>query len=270
MGTRNHQIKVNQLSRLLIYILGHRPDEFGLVPDLDGFVVYKELIQAIHEEPGWSYVRRSHINEVLLGKNRPLFQPEENRIRVLERRWRLDFDDAARSPGRPRGKFSYGQDMDSRQKPPKILYIPVRRRAHPVVMEKGLKSSEGRYLALSAEEDMALRIGKRRDQKPVLLEIMAWDAEKEGVLLYPFGNLFLTNQIPAKYISGPPVSKEVLERRSDGGTREERVRPVASNLTPGTFSLDIARDTGRFQKTKGKKRKGWKEEARNLRKRKGR
>jgi len=52
---------------MLVYMLGHRPDEFGLVPDSEGFIPYKELLQAIHEEEGWRYVRRSHINEVLFG-----------------------------------------------------------------------------------------------------------------------------------------------------------------------------------------------------------
>ena len=83
MGKRLQQIKVENLSRFLIYILGLRPYEFGLVPDMDGFVMHKELLQALHEEEGWRYVRESHINEVLMGKDRLLFHTEGNRIRVL-------------------------------------------------------------------------------------------------------------------------------------------------------------------------------------------
>jgi putative RNA 2'-phosphotransferase len=62
------KIRREDLSRLMIYILGYRPDEFGLVPDPGGYVRYKELLQAIHEEPGWGYVRQSHFNEILMGK----------------------------------------------------------------------------------------------------------------------------------------------------------------------------------------------------------
>jgi putative RNA 2'-phosphotransferase len=247
LGRRNHQIKVDNLGRLLVYILGHSPDEFGLVPDGDGFVTYKELLQAIHEEPQWRYVRRSHINEVLLGKDRGLFQPEDNRIRVLERRWRMDMENPSTSL-------------------PKVLFTPVRKRAHPVVMEKGLKSIEGRHVVLSPDEDMALRIGMRRDKEPVLLEILASAAQREGALFFPFGNLFLSPQIPAKFVSGPPVAKETLERRGGMDIKKETVvsRPV--DLTPGTFSLDITRDPDLRRRTKNKKRKGWKEEARKLRK----
>ena len=67
---------MDNLARILLYILGRRPDEFGIVPDRRGFVGLKELLQAFHEEEGWSYVRQSHINEVLLGKDRGLFELE--------------------------------------------------------------------------------------------------------------------------------------------------------------------------------------------------
>ena len=251
MGKRNQQIKVENLGRFLLYILGHRPDEFGLVPDMDGFVKYKELLQALHEEPGWSYVRQSHINEVLLGKDRPLFQAEDNRIRVLEKKWRLDLDTPVKTiPG--------------------VLYIAVRKKAHPVVMEKGLIPNEGGYLVLCPDKNMALRIGRRRDQRPVLIEVMAGTAEKQGLRFYSFGDLFMGPQIPARFISGPPVPKEDQERSQEAAAQKEKVRPKQAAFTPGTFVLDISRDPDLKRREKGKKRKGWKEETRKIRREKRR
>jgi putative RNA 2'-phosphotransferase len=246
LGKRYHQIKVENLSRLLVYILGHRPDEFGLVPDSDGFVTYRELLQAIHEEPDWHYVRQSHINEVLLGKDRLLFQPGNKRIRASERRWRFDFD----KPAQPL---------------PQLLFTPARRKAHPVVMEKGLKSHQDKYLILSPDQDIARRIGRRRDQKPVLLEIMAFAAQNKGVLFYPFGKLFLGQEIPSRFIAGPPVPKEILDSRSDMETRKESIIPRQPYFAAGTFSLDPSRDPDPYRRAKGKKRRGWKEEARKMR-----
>ncbi len=230
----------------MLYILGRRPDEFGLVPDRNGFVKYRELLQATHEEPGWHYVRQSHINEVLLGKDRPLFESEGNRIRASERKWRLDLDIQPDSP-------------------PNILFTAVRKRAHPAVMEKGLMQGEGRYVILSADEKMALRIGKRRDQKPVLLKVKAAEAQKQGTLFYRFGDLFLTQQIPARFISGPPVSKEAKETSIDAQTRKEKAVPRHLDVAPGTFTLDISRDPDPYRRAKWKKRKGWKEESRKIR-----
>ena len=242
-------MKVDDLSRMLVYILGHRPDEFGLVPDSDGFVTFKKLLQAIHEEPDYRYVRRSHINEVLSGKDRPLFQSEEKVIRTLERRWLLDFESASHSL-------------------PKILFIAVRTRAHPAVMEKGLKSAEGRNYVLSPNKDMTLRIGRRHDQKPVLLEISAAAAETEGVLFFPFGRLFLSPWIPAKFISGPPVPKEIPAHRIETKIKKEQPIPKPLDFAPGTFVLEASKDSDPYRKAKGKKRKGWKETSRKIRRKK--
>ena len=245
---KRSQIKTHNLARLMLYILGHSPDEFGLVPDWEGFVSYKELLWAIHEEPGWGYVRRGHINEVLLGNDRALFQPEENRIRALDRRWHLDLENPS-------------------QALPKALFIGVRRRAHSTVMEKGLRSIEGSCVVLLSDRDMAMRIGRRRDQKPVLLEIMVPSASKAGILFYPFGSLFLTHQVPARFITGPPVSKEDLKGT---GSKEGKRQEGSLDFEPGTFVFDLSRDPDLSRRAKGKKRKGWKEKARKIRREKRR
>jgi putative RNA 2'-phosphotransferase len=236
---------------MLVYILGHRPDEFGLVPAMDGFVDYKELLQAIHEEPEWRYVRQPHINEVLLSKDRSLFQADDKQIRVLDRIWRLDLE--------------HPSETNST-----LLFTPIRRKAHPVVMEKGLKSSEGKYIVLSPGKDMALRIGTRRDQRPVLLEVLAGRAESEGISFYSFGELFLCHDIPAAFISGPPISREDLEKRKKTEEKRETITPRPSGFAPGTFSLDISRDPDISRRLKAKRQKGWKEEARRMRRQKGR
>jgi len=246
--SKRNQIKTHNLARLMIYILGHKPDEFGLVPDNEGFVTYKEFLWAVHEEPGWGYVRKGHINEVLLGKDRGLFQPEEDRIRALDRRWHLDLENPTQSP-------------------PKILFVAVRRRAHPVVMEKGLTAAAERSLVFSPDPEMAMRIGQRRDQKPVLLEIMAASAQDAGISFYPFGNLYLTDHVPARFINGPPVTKEdvkIPERKGEKGLERR------ADFEAGTFVLDLDRDPDRSRRAKGRKRKGWKEEARKTRRRKPR
>jgi len=182
----------------------------------------------------------------LLGKDRNLFGTEDDRIRTLDRRWHLNLDNPAQT-------FS------------KILYSAVRRKAHPHVMERGLRSSEDKYLVLSPHKDMARRIGRRRDQKPVLLEVMAFPAQEQGVLFYPFGDLFLTLEIPARFISGPPVSQEISKVTGEDTERKQKRPP---ELQAGTFILEAGRDSDQGRRKKGKKRKGWKEEARKIRRRK--
>ncbi len=57
----NHSKNVRQLEKFLFYVLGKRPDEFGLVPDSEGYVRTRELLRAVSEEDGYRYVRESHI-----------------------------------------------------------------------------------------------------------------------------------------------------------------------------------------------------------------
>jgi putative RNA 2'-phosphotransferase len=237
---------VNELSRFMLYMLGYRPDEFGLLPDEEGFLTFKELLWALHEEPGWGYVREGHIREVLLGKDRSSFEWEEERIRAAERRWALNLDAPALEV-------------------PKLLFVGVRRRAHARVMEKGLWSP--RYLVLSPDRDMAVRMAIRRDQKPVILEVMTTPDRNQAIAFYAFGDLFLATHIPPSCIAGPPVAREVLEARELARTKKEKPLSVP-DFTPGSFVLDLSRDPDRARRVKGRKPKGWKEDSRKMRREK--
>jgi putative RNA 2'-phosphotransferase len=242
---RKSQIRVTDLSRFLIYILAHRPDEFGLVPDSSGFISTKELLRAIHEEPGWGFVREGHIREVLIGKDRALFLQEKDRLRAAEVRWHLDLETPSENL-------------------PKILFIAIRRRAHVRVMEKGLFSD--RLLVLSPDRDMALKIGRRRDQKPILLEVMTGPAQHQGVLFHSFGDLYLAREIPPEFISGPPVPEETREPQPP---KKEKTFPQPPILTGGTFVLDAHRDPDLSRRRTGRKPRGWKEDSRKMRRSKG-
>ena len=46
-----HRQNVDKLSKLLVYILGRHPDEFGLLPGENGYVKIKELMKSLGEEP---------------------------------------------------------------------------------------------------------------------------------------------------------------------------------------------------------------------------
>jgi putative RNA 2'-phosphotransferase len=199
----------------------------------------------MHEEPGWSHVREGHIREVLMGKDRPLFVLEGDRLRSIEQRWQLDFQTPSVNT-------------------PKILFVAIRRRAHVHVMEKGLQS--GRPLVLSPDRDMALRIGRRRDQKPIMLEVMTGPAQQRGVSFYPFGDLYLAKEIPSEFISGPPVPEEIPEPQPP---KKEKPVSQPSVLSGGTFLLDLQRDPDRSRRRDGRKPRGWKEESRKMRRSKG-
>lgn len=229
----------------MTYILGHKPYEFGLVPDREGFITFKELLYALHEETGWSYVRQSAINEVLLSEDRTLFEVRDKSIRSRVRNWQLNLDLSV-------------EDI------PPVIYTPIRRKAHYTVLEKGLIPSDDKFYVFTLHRDMAERIGKRKDNKPVILEVMSEKAKEDGIHFYSFGELFLSQELPSMYIIGPPVPKSTLKQKEEKGPEKKE---AATGFDAGTFVLDSSRDPHRKKAGKGKKKKGWKEEARARRRR---
>jgi putative RNA 2'-phosphotransferase len=240
--SKKNQFKSHDIGHMMAYVLGHRPFEFGLVPDAQGFVSYRELLQALHEEPGWGHVKEGGIREVLMGEDRFLFESDEGRIRAISRRWAFD-------------------EAEKVQLPAKILFLAIRRKAHPVVMEKGLLPIDATRYVLSPDREMAERIGRRRDPEPVLLEIMAEAALKERIVFQRLGELFLAHEIPVKFIAGPPVSKSVIKARQEKEVKKP-AQPAAAQFQPGTFLLDLERDPHVPRKDKGRKKRSWKEAAR--------
>lgn len=215
---------VKQLEKLLSFILERRPDEFGLIPDSSGFVKIKDLLIAICEDPQWRYVRRSHIQEVFVASLQRRFDIDNDRIRALE------WQDTARPV--------------AAAVPPRLLYHCVRRSAHRAVLENGIGISGGPCVWLAATEQLALRIGKRRDLTPVLLTIHAQKAHAEGLLFSKLGELiYVAETIPVCYLSGPMPSKEKQDAKKPAKQPPVALKPLENEKLPlfGGFALSMDR-----------------------------
>jgi putative RNA 2'-phosphotransferase len=230
----------------MIYILGHNPHEYGIVPDPDGFVSIKDLLHVMHEDPDMPHAGEGSVNEVLMSDERDLFERDDKRIRAVSRHWDLD------------------TNLPAIDIPP-ILFTPVRRKAHYLVLEKGLIKRADHFYCLTQDKEMAERIGKRKDQKPVIIEVMASRAVHEGVHISQFGGLFLASEIAERFIAGPPLPKAALRERELAPQVKKDVAEVIRDFNPGTFFLDINNDPDKSRRIRGRKKRGWKEEVRGMR-----
>jgi putative RNA 2'-phosphotransferase len=207
--------KIVALSKLLHYMLTQRPDEFGLVPDEEGFVSLKEILQALHEEEGWRHVRSSHIQEILWYDKSKTFELLDGRVRAIPMHDTLP---AAYPEARP----------------PKLLYYGTSRKSYPYILQKGLKPTGKSSLHLSVTKDMAQRIARRRDPQPVILEVHAEKAWAEKTLFRKVKELiYLTESLAPEYFSGPPLPKE--------HERAGQKKPEKAPQPPGSFFLDLSR-----------------------------
>lgn len=211
---------LQSLVKYLIYILERRPDEFGLVLDKQGYVKIKELLKALNEEKGWKHVRRFHLNEILYTIPNPPFEILDNRIRAKQR--------------------EHLPRPDAFPQLPKLLYTCIRRRAYPFVAQQGIFPSGYQQVVLSADRDLAERMGKRTDSQPVTLSVHVQTSVENGVLFQQIGDLlFLAPSIPPDCFSGPPLPK-------DKPRSQKQVQP-SKNIPPeasGSFPVNLDRVAG--------------------------
>lgn len=232
---RSHSI--NKLSKLLVYMLGRQPDEFGLFTDEKGYVKTKDLMKALAEEPGWRHVRLNEIREVIYTSRSPAVEMENNLIRAVDR-----------------SRLPLPETPDTL---PKLLYYPIRRRAHPVVLEIGLPSTVDNRIILADAMAMAQRIGRRIDPSPVILTVNADNARKKGATLWRFGKaLFLSDCLPLGSFSCPPLPKNRPETK-----KVDTPKPQVAPKTPGSYQLDLTLPSttkNRSHKVTGQRKNEWK------------
>jgi putative RNA 2'-phosphotransferase len=232
------------LARMLTFILGHRPDEFGLVLSDDGFVPIKPLLQALAAEPGWGFVRRHHLDQVVGLITPPAFEVAGERIRSL-------------IPGPPALRRPPGET------PPALLYLAIPPKAHARVWEEGLRPPPEKELVLAATPELALKLGCRRAPEPIMVTVQAQAAARRGISLTGYGEgLYLAPALPRDLLQLPPPPPEPA--------RPEKPRPPAP--TPGSFTLDLPGMFSAGPKTRrqGKKDEApWKSGARAFRKARG-
>lgn len=248
---KKQQHKETGLVKMLAYVLGVAPQEFGLVPDEQGWVSVKELSKALHEEEGWRGVRESMIKDAV------------NRLAPDE----LELDDKlirsrTRKPPRPRPGVE----------PPPHIFIGLRRRAWPVIKDRGLEARNDIPVVLAREKEFALRLGRRRDAEPVLVTVQAHQAMDLGVMFSRLGqDLFLADWIPADCLMGPPVPERTAPKKPAKPKPEKPSGPKmpAPDAMPGSFIVQ-QEDMDKPYKRKGiEKRVKWKDERRKDRRRKG-
>ncbi len=202
------------LNKFLGYVLGRRPDEFGLVPDQNGWVKIKDLIRALSEEKGWRHVRRGHINEVMLTVSSPLIETVDEKIRGAQWDGAFHKDEAGILP--------------------KLLYVGIRQKTYPVIHEGGIFPVGSPQVILCREREMALRIGKRRDSKPTVLIVNTDQALGRGVVFLEKGELlFCADHVPVGCFTGPPLPPPKPESPKKPKPEKDPAEAM------GAFILDI-------------------------------
>jgi len=243
------------LAKTLAYILFHAPAEHGLFWDPDGTMPWKELFGVLEEDPSLRFVRESHIREIAyLGLEMP-FALEGNLLRLQAPLEQPDYPPATHVPER--------------------LYFACRRRQLVFLREHGIVASHRPYVPISANRELALRLGQRRDPEAFLLEVLAARAASEGELIRLAGaELYLVEAIPVRHLMFPLLRAD--QQAALTARKKVEAKPSRPDIAlgAGSFLVEDRHLRTHFAavngvhkpgKQKGKKKGDWKREARGER-----
>lgn len=167
-----------EISKYMSYLLRHNPEDLNV--DKDGFVSLKELLKKLNER---FQVDENLIREIVEKSDKKRFEMVGDKIRAI-----------------------YGHTIPveiqfEEDKTIKRLYHGTTTKAASEILRTGLKPMKRRWVHLSPTVEIAVEVGLRRTIKPVILEIDAEAARKDGIQFYrATDKVYLCKYLPPKYI----------------------------------------------------------------------
>ena len=172
-----HELKA-RVSKCMSYLLRHNPENLEM--DRHGFVGLDKLVQRVKER---FQVDQKFIMDIVEKSDRKRFEIIGNKIRAL-----------------------YGHTITVKleleeDKLVKVFYHGTSPEAASRILEVGLKSMRRKWVHLSPTIEIAKDVGLRRTRKPVILEIDAEVARKNGVGFYKASDMvYFCRDLSPEYI----------------------------------------------------------------------
>lgn len=175
-------MSLTQTSRYISLILRHKPETIGITLDEHGWANVDELIAG---------VSRTH----------PLTMELLEEIVRTDEKQRYSFN-GDKTLIRANQGHSIPVDVElPRLEPPAVLYHGTGQKYVPSIGRQGLLPKSRLYVHLSADEDTAVKVG-RRHGTPVIYTIQAGRMSSDG---YPFyrsvNGVWLTKEVPTEYLA---------------------------------------------------------------------
>jgi putative RNA 2'-phosphotransferase len=169
-------------SKLLSYVLRHRPDSIGLQLDANGWANVDELLRRLAEH------------------GKPVARDLLDRVVAENDKQRFAFDAA-----RARIRASQGHSIDVELglepvQPPDMLYHGTASRFVTSILATGLRAGSRQHVHLSCDVDTACRVGTRHGV-PVILRVDTARMRTDGAVFYRSDNgVWLTGPVAPRYL----------------------------------------------------------------------
>lgn len=184
-----------KLIRFMSLLLRHRPGDFGLKVDEQGYADLGELIQVLEEN--FKGFALEDLEEILRG--------EKERFEVFGPRIRARYG------------HSFTLDLRaSKKEPPEVLYHGTHPSLREKILTEGLQPLDRSHVHLSLTPEDALTFGRRHAKRPLLFKVFAKKAHRAQVDFYDMGSVFLSGPIPPEFLEEIPLPPEREPRRQPG------------------------------------------------------
>lgn len=174
-----------RISKFVSLVLRHQPEKFGISLDAQGWADVDALLRAAEEAGVPCSEEVLHAVVAQNDKQRFAFNADETRIRA-------------------RQGHSFAVDLGLPPVvPPMVLFHGTARQTLPAIMREGLLRLRRQYVHLSADAQVAWRVGQRHGQ-PVVLTVQAGAMHADGLVFFCSENgVWLTEHVPVRYVVVP-------------------------------------------------------------------
>ena len=170
-----------RLSRFLTFLLRHKPKDYPLAIDREGFAPWQEVVDMVQER--FYDATEEQMRALITGAEKKRFEIRGDKVRATY-------------------GHSFPVDFGTTEAaPPAQLFYGVARDLAQSMLRSGLKPRDRQYVHLSVSAAEAESVARRHDPSPAILVVDAQAAHAEGIRFFESGPLFLVEQIPAKFLS---------------------------------------------------------------------
>jgi putative RNA 2'-phosphotransferase len=177
-------IELPEISRFASHALRHKPEQYGLTLDAEGWASVHELLSAMHERGGeWASVDENTLALMIATSAKQRHEMRDGRIRALY------------------GHSTPGKIEHLEAVAPPMLFHGTSPEAWAAIESDGLRPMSRQYVHLSADIPTAIAVGSRKARTPVVLVVDVPAARDAGSTFW-LGNdtIWLADFVAASFI----------------------------------------------------------------------
>lgn len=165
------------------YVLRHHPERIGIHLDKYGRVNLATMIHQFNRYYRGTPLNKKVLHQIMTLSSKKRFGVGNGQIRALY------------------GHSVPVKPLTSPKKPPKILYHGTTHHAAKLIRIEGIKKMDRDFVHLSTTVKMAHQVGARRDKRPVIFNVHAERAARDGLAFYPTASgIWLVDYVPPRYL----------------------------------------------------------------------